>query len=115
MELTMSRVKEMSDREVEFRRFSNTMTRADYNAHTDRLKAAKLAQKEQAQKESPFKKQKSGIFKMADFRRDYPNIYQRILQERMAAFEKLRGASNYQRLLAESVRAFCEQYYNEEL
>ena len=52
---------------------------------------------------------------MADFRRDYPDIYQRILQERTIAYEKLRNASNYQNILASSVRAYCETFYNEEL
>jgi hypothetical protein len=114
MEQTMKRVKEMTDREVDFRRLSNKMTRTDYNAYTDKLKA-EIARKGKGQERTVLRKQKSGIFKMADFRRDYPDIYQRILQERTIAYEKLRNASNYQNILASSVRAYCETFYNEEL
>ena len=109
MEETAKRVKEMTEREVDFRRLSHTMTRAKYDNYTDKLRL-EMAQKNNPVEVKPLKKQKSGVFKMADFRRDYPNIYQNILEERTIAYEKLRNAANYQNILAGSVRTYCEKY-----
>jgi len=114
MEQTIKRMKEMTDREVEFRRFSNKMTRADYESYTDKLRV-EIAQKDKSQERKPLRKQKTGIFKMADFRRDYPDVYSRIVEERKIAYVKLQNAPNYLDILAGSVRTYCEQYYNDEL
>ena len=109
-EATRARIKEMTQREIDFRRIADKMTRAEYQKYTDELRAEAALKKTQPA-QPVIKIQKSGSFKMAEFRKNHPEIYQRILSERTAAYAHLKDAASYQNILAGSVRTYCEQYY----
>ena len=49
-------------------------------------------------------------FDLQRFRTRKPDIYNRILRERKAAFIELEGASSYDQLLSNSVAAYCEKW-----
>ncbi|MEL7020652.1 MAG: replication initiation protein [Bacteroidota bacterium] len=53
-------------------------------------------------------------FSYTVFKKEHPKVYRRIRAERRAAFVEFKSASNYRRLLENSVKAFCEQWYNEQ-
>lgn len=54
---------------------------------------------------------KKEVFDMEKFKVAHPRVYARIRKERQAAFEPLNNASNYDQLLANSVQAYCEQWF----
>lgn len=48
-----------------------------------------------------------------NFKKEHATIYRQIRADRRAAFVDFKSAPNYRQMLENSVKAFCEQWYNE--
>lgn len=53
-------------------------------------------------------------FVYPQFKKEHATIYRQIRADRRAAFVDFKSASNYRQLLENSVKAFCEKWYNEQ-
>ncbi|MFK7934753.1 MAG: replication initiation protein [Saprospiraceae bacterium] len=54
-------------------------------------------------------------FSYTSFKKEHAVIYRQIRADRRAAFVDFKTASNYRQLLENSVKAFCEKWYNEQM
>lgn len=52
-------------------------------------------------------------FNYTQFKKSHVAVYQQIRADRRAAFIELKSASNYRQLLENSVKAFCEKWYQD--
>jgi phosphoglycolate phosphatase-like HAD superfamily hydrolase len=53
------------------------------------------------------------VFDYSSFKKEYADVYKRIRRDRRAAFVDFKNTPNYRQLLENSVKSYCEKWFEE--